>query len=352
MFEAVRGIFLESVALFLKMSPYLLFGFLFAGLLHVFVSLDAVARHLGKSNIASIVKSVVLGIPLPLCSCGVIPAAVLLKKKGASRGSVISFLISTPITGVDSIFATYALLGPLFAIYRVVSSALTALVAGILANFMTVPEHPEAGHSEHEHGHMHGHGEEMEEKPRRRFVELFRYAFGELLGDIWKWLILGILLGGIIAFLIPDALIQKYLGSGWQAMLVMLIIGIPMYVCATGSIPIAAALMLKGMSPGAALVFLLAGPATNAVTITVVSRELGKRATILYVLSIAIMSVLAGMGLNALWGRLGGLVPQALTPTQMLPPWAEVASAVVLILLVFRSFVAEMIMRIKGKACH
>jgi uncharacterized membrane protein YraQ (UPF0718 family) len=352
MLDAVRGIFTESVSLFLRMSPYLLFGFLFAGLLHVFISLDAVARHLGKSNLASIAKSVVLGIPLPLCSCGVIPAAILLKKKGASRGSVISFLISTPITGVDSIFATYALLGPLFAIYRVVSSALTALVAGVLANFLTAPEHPETGHSEHEHGHMHGHGEEMEEKPRRRFVELFRYAFGELLGDIWKWLILGVLLGGIIAYLIPDTLIQKYLGSGWQAMLVMLIIGIPMYVCATGSIPIAAALMLKGMSPGAALVFLLAGPATNAVTITVVSRELGKRATILYVLSIAVMSVLVGMGLNILWGRLGGLVPEALTPMQMIPPWAEIASAIVLFLLIFRSFVAEMIMRTKGKACH
>ena len=150
MIDAVRGIFAESVSLFLRMSPYLLFGFLFAGLLHVFISLGAIARHLGKRNLASIAKSVVLGIPLPLCSCGVIPAAVLLKKKGASRGSVISFLISTPITGVDSIFATYALLGPLFAIYRVFSSALTALVAGVLANFLTVPEHSEAGHSEHD----------------------------------------------------------------------------------------------------------------------------------------------------------------------------------------------------------
>lgn len=335
MVDIAVGILRESLDLFRDMSPYLLFGFAVAGLLHVFVSVDAIARHLGKNSIGSVIKAVVLGIPLPLCSCGVIPAAVALKKKGASKGAVISFLIATPITGVDSIFATYSLMGLLFTVARIVAASVAALVAGVLTNFLVPSDFHAHGieegyddkcptcnpREEMSGGHgAHGHG----------IGEYFRYTFFELVGDIWKWLLIGTLIGGIIAYAVPEAFIESHLGSGWQAMLIMLVVGIPMYVCATGSIPIAAALMLKGMSPGAALVFLLAGPATNAITITVVSKELGKGATALYVLCVAVMSIVSGMVFNVVWNRFHAIAPSVLKPMQMLPSWVEWGSAALL----------------------
>ena len=379
MVEIIKGIFLESVHLFNEMSPYLLFGFFFAGLLHIFISIDTIANHLGKSSVGSIIKAVILGIPLPLCSCGVIPAAVSLKRKGASQGAVVSFLIATPITGVDSIFATYSLLGPFFAIYRVIASAITAFFAGLFTQLFVnspspppatpcgdawrtgqpSPHQPEADPplaeggegvatihtstpkgrgdtnsyvcsceedhccSEHENGAF-----------GRKVVELFRYAFGQLLGDIWKWLLIGVLLAGIISYLIPADFIENYLGNTWLSMIVMLVIGIPMYVCSTGSIPIAASLMLKGMSPGAALVFLLAGPATNAITITVLSKELGRKATILYLATIAVMSVLLGWLLNLIWFQIGAHIPSILKPMTMLPEWIKISSSVILVALI------------------
>lgn len=329
----ILGVLTESINLFRDMAPYLLFGFMVAGVLHVFVSLGYIARHLGKNSIGSVIKAVILGIPLPLCSCGVIPAAVTLKKKGASKGAVISFLIATPITGVDSILATYSLLGLVFTIGRIVAASCTAFIAGILTNVL-VP----SGY--HEHGIEEGfdekcpscNPEDMKQEMReaRGIREYFRYTFYELMDDIWKWLLLGTLIGGIIAYAIPDTFIHNYLGDGWKAMLLMLVVGIPMYVCATGSIPIAAALMLKGMSPGAALVFLLAGPATNAVTITVVSRELGKGATALYVICVAVMSIVFGVLFNGVWNKLGQSMPHLLKPMQMLPGWFETGAAIVL----------------------
>jgi uncharacterized membrane protein YraQ (UPF0718 family) len=346
MAEAAFGVANESLKLFLQMSPYLLFGFFVAGLLHVFISLDWIARHMGRSSFMSVVKAVVLGIPLPLCSCGVIPAAMMLNKKGASRGSVVSFLISTPITGVDSILATYSLMGLFLSVYRVLSSCVIAIIAGILGNLilrterepLTLESADELSHSPH----CHACGEGDHETGQRdrcampewwrggRIYELFRYAFGELMGDIWRWLVLGLIIGGIISYVIPPAIIERYLGSQFWSMIVMLAVGIPMYVCATGSLPIAAALMMKGMSPGAAMVFLLTGPATNAVTVTVIAKELGKGATAIYVLTIAVMSIVAGFILNRIWYG-GGMNFQAVHhAAAMLPRWVEVGSAAVL----------------------
>ncbi len=349
--EILSGVGRESLALLYQMAPYLLFGFFFAGLLHVFVTLDSVAKHLGRSSIGSVLKSVLFGIPLPLCSCGVIPAAVLLKKKGASRGAVISFLISTPITGIDSIFATYSLLGPFFTIYRIIASAVTAFVAGVAANFLlprgaiaskasgtlASPHHCHVCGSEDPQQH-----EARRHKTHRRIAELFRYAFVELLGDIWRWLLLGLIIAGIISYAVPEELIERYLGSSFSSMLIMMLVGIPMYVCATGSLPIAAALMFKGMSPGAAMVFLLAGPATNAVTITVVARELGKGAATLYVLSIAAMSLVTGAILNWIWTGGGYSMDHRLHSAAMLPHWVESVSAWILIALMVVSMWREL----------
>jgi len=347
----IFGILNESLLLLYAMSPYLLFGFFFAGLLHAFISLDWIARHLGKSSVGSVIKAVVLGIPLPLCSCGVIPAAIMLNKKGASRGAVTSFLIATPITGVDSMFATYSLMGFFFAIFRVVASSITAIVAGILGNLILKKEERPADLSALEEHHCCEAGDESScecechRGPWYKVKELFRYAFVELLGDIWKWLVIGLLIGGLISYFVPESFIERYLGSQMLSMLVMLVIGIPMYVCSTGSLPIAAALMLKGMSPGAAMVFLLAGPATNAVTITVVSKELGKGATIIYVLTIAVMSIVSGFALNEIWYGYGLGMRHMKPGMFMLPHWVEVASAVVFVVLIVNVVVRGFVKR-------
>jgi copper ion binding protein len=336
----LKGVLFESLSLLEKMSPYLLFGFFFAGVLRVFFSPEMVARHLGRGRMLSVIKAALFGIPLPLCSCGVIPTSISLRRQGANKGSTLSFLISTPTTGVDSIMATYALLGPLFAVYRVISSFVAGVFCGIITNLFTkeTVKTLDTGGTcnicDIKEPHFHNILEKI------KFM--FHYAFVELLEGISKWLLLGILIGGVITYLIPQEFIENYLGSGWQAMIIMLMVGIPIYICATGSIPIVAALMLKGMSPGAGLVFLLAGPATNAVTITVVAKELGKKAVIIYLLSIAITSILLGMLLNLIW-EIFTFKKSLLVTMEMeiLPHWIELGSASLLISLIVFCFIKE-----------
>lgn len=346
--DFLRGILLESFQLLGRMSPYLLFGFLFAGILRVFLSAEKVVRHLGEGGVGSVIKAALFGIPLPLCSCGVIPTAISLRRQGASKGATLSFLISTPTTGVDSILATYSLLGPLFAIYRVVSSFLAGVFSGLLGNF-SLKETPEpldvastCNLCDVNEPHFHNILEKI------KFM--FHYAFVELLEGIGKWLLLGILIGGVITYLIPQEFIENYLGFGWQAMIVMLLVGIPIYVCATGSIPIVAALIFKGMSPGAGMVFLLAGPATNAVTITVLAKELGKKAAALYLISISITSILLGMLLNLIW-EIFAFQKSFLVaiPKEILPRWTEMGSALVLLSLIALGFVKGRLWLLKRK---
>jgi len=335
--DFIQGTLNESFQLLGRMSPYLLFGFFFAGILRVFSSSEKVARHLGEGRVSSVIKAALFGIPLPLCSCGVIPTAISLRRQGANKGATLSFLISTPTTGVDSILATYSLLGPLFAIYRVVASFLAGVFCGLLGNF-SLKETPQpldvastCDLCDVNEPHLHSILDKI------RFM--FHYAFVELLEGIGRWLLLGILIGGVITYLIPQEFIENYLGSGWQAMIVMLVVGIPIYVCATGSIPIVASLMFKGMSPGAGMVFLLAGPATNAATITVLAKELGKKAVALYLISISITSILLGTLLNLIWEifafQRSFLVAMS---KEILPRWMEMGSALVLLGLIALGF--------------
>jgi len=340
--DFIKGIIFESFDLLNQMSPYLLFGFFFAGLLHVFFSLDTIAKHLGKNSFGAVVKASMLGIPLPLCSCGVIPAAMSLKQKGASKGAVISFLISTPVTGVDSILATYSLMGLLFAIYRIIASFITAVLSGILSNIFFRNDKPKptpVSETTCEHCKM---AAERKLTLKEKTSSLFNYAFVELFNDISLWLVIGIFIGGIISFIIPDDFISRYIQNEWLSMIIMLLIGIPMYICSTGSLPIAAALMLKGLNPGAAFVFLVAGPATNAVTITIVSKELGKGAAALYLLSISVCSILMGWLLNEIWNwfQMEG-AHFVLKPMEMLPPWVNIVSSIILIILILASFVQK-----------
>ena len=308
--------FLEALwQLSIAMAPYILFGLLFAGILHELVPESLVTKHLGKDNVSSVLKSTVFGIPLPVCSCGVIPLATSIKKSGASKGATLSFLISTPITGVDSILATYGIFGWIFTIYRVMTSMIIAMVAGILTNvfdkddeviqrkkpiFSTVTPQVSAGFTlrrlkeEEESCCIGSDGENR----KFSFVSAMKYAFATLLGDIAKPLFWGLVIGALITVAIPENLSELFSENTWLSYLLVIIIAVPMYVCATASLPIAAGLMLSGVSAGAAFVFLSAGPATNTVTIGVVKKMLGTKSLFIYLGSIVVGSIMFGLGLD------------------------------------------------------
>jgi len=281
----------SSLELFLEISPFLLFGFLFAGLLHGFINRDKIFAHLGERTWLSVIKASLFGVPLPLCSCGVIPVAYSLRKSGATKGATLSFLISTPTTGVDSILATYGLLGPLFAIVRPLAAFFGGIFAGGIANAIFKEDKPTEAklscpHCKETHPHTH--------TLKEKLISGMHYGFFELVEDIGKWVVIGVIIGGVITSLVPEGFVGKYLDRLFLNYLAMLLIAIPLYVCATGSIPIAASLILKGLSPGSALVFLIAGPATNATTITVLSKILGKKGVVLYLFVIIATAFIFG----------------------------------------------------------
>ncbi|MDP3282936.1 MAG: SO_0444 family Cu/Zn efflux transporter, partial [Desulfobacterales bacterium] len=264
---AIISILGFSLDMFLDSSIYMLFGLLCAGLIYAYSKTEMIGHYLGKGRVRPVLLSALIGIPIPLCSCGVVPAAAGLKKQGANNGATLAFLISTPETGVDSIPLTYALMDPLMAIIRPVVAFISAVTAGLIENFVGKPgvsnELPFGSTQSLCRSKTSSYA-----KQNLGFIKSskiyggLKYAFIDLLGDIGKWFVIGLLISGLISYLMPDNMIETYLGNDFLAMLVMLITGIPMYVCATSSPPIAAALVLKGLNPGAALVFLLAGPAT------------------------------------------------------------------------------------------
>jgi uncharacterized membrane protein YraQ (UPF0718 family) len=317
--EYINLFFIALVELSNAMAPYILFGLLFAGILHEFVPDTLVTKHLGKDNIFSVIKATLFGVPLPVCSCGVIPLATSIKKSGASKGATLSFLISTPITGVDSILATYGIFGWIFTIYRVITSMVIAMVAGILTNLFDKEETPvKTGFSAVKVSNTLSpafslqKGEEASccstassccstEKKDFWLTSAFRYAFVTLLGDIAKPLVWGLLLGALITVAIPQSISNILIEYSWFSYVIAVAIAVPMYVCATASLPIAAGLMLSGVSAGAAFVFLSAGPATNTVTIGVVKKMLGTRSLYIYLGSIVVGSIVFGLGLDYLF---------------------------------------------------
>lgn len=305
--EMFLGVIKESWQVLNDSALYCLFGIFMAGILKSVISDDFVAEHLGANNVASVVKASLFGIPLPLCSCGVIPVATGLRRQGAGKGPTTAFLISTPETGVDSIALTYALLDPIMTVVRPIAAFLTATVAGLIINFM-----PDTRTVAFENeGAACGCGCSCATGAKTARCEQhswlgriragLRFAFGDLLADIGPALILGIIIAGVIAYFIPARFIEQQLGSGLRPMLVMLLVGIPLYVCASASTPIVAALALKGLSPGAALVFLLCGPATNTATILVIARLMGKQVAAVYVVVIAMVSLILGILVNAFY---------------------------------------------------
>jgi len=303
--EYINSFFDALMQLSFSMAPYILFGLLFAGVLHELVPDSIVTKHLGKDNIASVIKSTLFGIPLPVCSCGVIPLATSIKKSGASKGATLSFLISTPITGVDSIMATYGMFGWIFTLYRALTSMVIAMVAGILTNIFDKEEEvlkPKFSLNPQEESETCCSSEgsccESSNKQGFSMMAAVRYAFVTLLGDIAKPLLWGLILGALITIMIPQNLSDILVEYSWLSYLVVIMIAVPMYVCATASLPIAAGLMLSGVSAGAAFVFLSAGPATNTVTIGVVKKMLGTKSLTIYLGSIIVGSILFGLGLD------------------------------------------------------
>ncbi|MFT7005254.1 MAG: uncharacterized membrane protein YraQ (UPF0718 family) [Sulfurimonas sp.] len=280
------------------MSFYILFGLAFAGILHEIVPETLVTKHLGRESISSVIKSTIFGIPLPVCSCGVIPLATSIKKSGASKGATLSFLISTPITGIDSILATYGMFGWIFTIYRVLTSMVIAIIAGILTNIYDKEVIEEV--EEHSGSCCCSSTCSSESKVKQKFSfkKAMSYAYITLLSDIAKALFWGLLLGALITIAIPQNLSNILIEYSWLSYLIAIAIAVPMYVCATASLPIAAALMLSGVSAGAAFVFLSAGPATNTVTIGVVKKMLGTKSLYIYLGTIIFGSVLFGLGLD------------------------------------------------------
>ncbi len=283
--------FIEFWEISCKMAPWLLFGFLMAGVLSIVFKPAFVEKHLGGNRFGSIVKAALFGVPLPLCSCGVVPVALSLKKQGAGKGATASFLISTPQTGVDSFLVTWSMLGWVFAVFKVVVAFIAGVVGGSVVEFFDkdTPEQKSANASAEA---------DDTDKIGNKFIHIFKYGFGQLFDKIAMMLLVGLAIAAAISLLIPTSWLTGYHGSYLVSMLVMLVVGIPLYVCSTSSVPIAAALMLKGMSPGAALVFLIAGPATNAATLAAMTKILGRRSTVIYLVSLAIMIIGAGLLLD------------------------------------------------------
>jgi len=380
MIEILSSIMHESWDVLLESAPFMLLGFFIAGLLKAYVGPEFISKNLGSGKTSDVFKASILGVPIPLCSCGVIPAAAQLREQGASKGATTSFLISTPETGVDSIAVTYALLDPVMAFIRPFAAFFTAMIAGVLVDRDDKSKEPEitapipaavlipkmespssknecgcsapslspvseascqdsgcgcstqeiipqtessccdsgcgcSSDKAHDHsdstcsdsgcGCGHSHSEERPDSFFGKFYFGMQYSFGNLLQDIGIWFLGGVLLAGIFGALIPDGFIERNLGDGFLPLLVMLAAAVPLYVCATASTPIAAALALKGLSPGAALVFLLAGPATNAASFTVVAKLLGKRSALIYLGSIIGCSLALGMLTNWLYYSIG-----------------------------------------------
>ena len=285
----------EVLSLINEMSPYLLLGFFFAGVMHAFIPGMVYNRYLGGKGFKSVFYGALFGVPLPLCSCGVLPTAMSLRKQGASKGATASFLISTPETGVDSIIATYSVLGLPFAVIRPVAAFCNAIMGGWLINKFgdkdeVVPVDASAKTCCCHHKQEETHHEGFLGKMR----EALRFGFVEMIEDIGKWLVIGLVIAGLITVFVPDEFFALFRGNTQLSMLLVLCIAIPMYICATGSIPIAVALMMKGLTPGAALVLLMAGPACNMASILVINKTLGRKSLVLYLVSIITMAILWG----------------------------------------------------------
>jgi len=326
----------EFIDLSLEMAPWLLLGFVFAGVLHVYMPKGSIKKYMGGKNIKSVLYASLLGIPLPLCSCGVIPTGIAFHKEGASKGSTVSFLISTPQTGVDSILATYSLLGLPFAVLRPIVAFFSGIFGGAITNSVTRNDKDEQIENL-------SNQKSEEIKSNGKFKTMIKYAFHDFLMDIAKWLLIGLAVAALIAVLLPNDFFISYLQNEFLSMLLVLAASIPLYVCATGSIPIAAVLMMKGLSPGAALVFLMAGPATNVATMTVIGKAINKKTLFVYLGSIIGSAMLFGWLTNQFLPRewFSFAIDHIGHEHELLPYWFKITSAILLAAMILNGYIRK-----------
>lgn len=321
-----------------EMSPYLLFGFGVAGIISVIISSDTVRRHLGGSSVVSVVKASLFGIPLPLCSCGVLPVTVSLQKSGAGNGACISFLLSAPQIGVQSIAVTYALMGPVFAIVRPVTTFITGIVGGVAVNILDDTPKVKNVDKPKESCCCANQEPQVEVKAGLfdRFAKAMRYGFVTLPKDSGGAMLIGLTVAAILTAIIPNDFFADKLGTGPLTLVAMVFIGIPLYVCSSASVPIAAAMILKGLSPGAALVFLMTGPATNAASYVIVWKHFGAKTAIVYMVTVIVCAIGAGMFVDYLAFEVG--LEMVTHSMFMLPLWMRNISAVILLFILFKGY--------------
>ena len=297
--------FLDNFIILLNaMSIYIILGLFFAGILKQIISDDFVSSHLGKNSTSAVVKATLFGIPLPVCSCSVIPLAQGLRKEGASKGAVQSFLISTPITGVDSILATYSLFGFVFTTFRIISSIIIAITVGLVQNFIQKDDTVKVDKVKSSCG-CSSSCDNLIVKKKFSFIEVLKYGYGTLFSDMAKALIIGLILGALFVTFTPKEYTEILFENQFLTYIVVMLVSLPLYTCATSSLPLAAAFLLQGMSPGAVFIFLTAGPATSAVTMSVVYKMLGKTSLIIYVVVIAILAFFFAYIYDAFFKELG-----------------------------------------------
>jgi len=370
-------LFTNFLTLFLESAPWLLLGLLLAGLLKIFIPMQWMHKQLGGHGIKTTIKAALLGAPLPLCSCGVIPAAIGLRRAGASKAATTSFLVATPETGVDSITVSYVLLGPFMAIVRPIAAIVSAIVAGILVGRDEILQNKDAQLSANSpktaaqatHQSCCAGAKEnsctsapdknknesdccaatddiaSEFKDRgtiTRIAKGLHFAGTDLVDDITVSLLIGLFFAALVQTYLPDDFMLEW-GNGILAMLVIVIISIPMYICATASTPIAAGLLLAGVSPGAVLVFMLAGPATNIATISVVATELGKRALWAYLGGVLSVALLSGILVNYLVATFAfNVMPMIGEQHALLPATVVYGSGILLAVLMIKALLSRL----------
>ncbi|MDN4502168.1 SO_0444 family Cu/Zn efflux transporter [Alteromonadaceae bacterium BrNp21-10] len=348
------------IELFVLSAPWLLLGLAIAGMMKWMIPMELLQRHMGKNDVASIIKAAIIGAPLPLCSCGVIPAAVGLKRAGASTSATTSFLVATPETGVDSISVSYALLGPFFAIVRPIYAVISAIYTGLLVKWITTEKKPDSATNVaptqsccskkaepvtpivESKSCCSSKDSSSSTEPQKltwlqRIGQAMSFASGKLLEDISLWLIIGLVLAAMIkTWVAMDFLTQS--GDGIIAMLAMALIGVPMYICATASTPLAVGFLAAGLSPGAVIVFMLAGPATNISTMGMIRKEMGMPVLWTYIASIFSASIALGYFTNWLIGYFDiALMPTAVMLNHEHVSWIDGFFAIVLALLMARN---------------
>ncbi len=381
MWPAVQEAAITMWGIVAQMAPFLLFGFFLAGVLSQVLKSEWIVRHLGQRGFGSVLKAAVFGVPLPICSCGVIPLMASLRQQGASKGATTSFLISTPQTGADSIAVTYGLMGPVFAAATPITAFLGGLIGGTLTDRLAQDASADAAAdkaqpAEAGGGHCCAHdagdaapGPPAEEaaachmSPEKsapadkaassccaeptqqekgvwgRFTAALRHAYVVMPADIARPLAIGLALAAVIGASVPEDFFTGWLGNSWFTLVVMMFIGIPLYGCSTGSVPIAAALIMKGVSPGAALVFLITGPATNAATVTTVWQVLGARVAAIYLGTVAACALTAGTLLN--WIFAATAWTMTVEHAHEHTSWLGHASAVALLLVLAYAFIPK-----------